>query len=134
MKTHIVLIGSLIACCGLFAFSNILQRAQRQLSPEQLATLVAQNQTSWVQFFLPIAPIAIAYLLMPVFPDHQALLAIPALILGVGLLLLQFIAAAKRARTLDLPGPFIAARRKANVTLSGSFVVAACFYAVAMNL
>lgn len=134
MKTHIVLVGAIIACCGIFAFTQILQRAQSQLSPDQLVALVAQNQSSWLQFFLPVAPVMVAYLLLPVFPNHQALLSIPALLLAAVLIALQFIAAAKRTRTLNLPDAFIAARRKAIATLLGCFVVAAGFFAFAMNL
>lgn len=134
MRTHIVLVGSIIMCCGLVAFSNILQRAQSQLSPEQLATLIAQGRISWRDFFVPVAPVLAAYLLMPVFPDHQSLVAIPAIIVAFVLFGLQFSAAGKRVKALGLPDSFIAARHKANVTLLGSFVLAACFYAVAMNL
>lgn len=134
MKTNIVLLGAFIACCGIFAHAQILQRAQSQLSPEQLAALVAQNRSSWVEFLLPISPIFVAYVLLPVFPDHQALLAVPAMILAAGLIALQFASAAKRTRALNLPVAFITARRKATAALLGGLVVGMCIVAFAMHL
>lgn len=131
---NIVLLSAFIACCGIFAHTQILQRAQSRLSPDQLAALVAQNQGSWVQFLLPISPVFVAYLLLPLFPDHQALLAVPAMILAAGLIALQFASAAKRARALNLPVAFIAARRKETAALLGGLIVGMCIVAFAMQL
>jgi len=134
MKTNIALLGSFIVCCGLFGHTQILQRATSHLSPDQLAALVAQNQSSWFQFLLPISPILVGYLLLPVFPKHQALVAVPAMILSAGLLGLQIASAAKRARALNLPVAFTPARRKANAALLSGLVVGVFIVAFAWYL
>lgn len=134
MKTNIALLGAFIVCCGIFAHSQILQRAHSLLSPEQLVSLVAQSQSSWAQFLLPASPVLLAYLLLPLVPDHQAWAAVPAMMLSAGLIAFQFVSAAKRTRTLNLPSAFIAARRKATVALFSGMVLGMCIVVWAMHI
>lgn len=115
MKSDLFIVGILVVGCGMFAYLQILQRAQTLLDPQVLAELAARGRGSWVEFLLPLAPTAIAYLLVSRFPRHQAAIAIPAIALSAVLLVIQLRKAHRRADAVGLPPEFRAARRKANI-------------------
>jgi hypothetical protein len=123
MKSDLFILGVLVVGCGVFAFTQIMQRAQTRLEPQLLADLTARARGSWTEFLLPLAPTFVAYLLVTRFPRHQAAIAIPAILLSAALLVLQYLAARKRVASLDLPPDFLAERRKANVVLVATLVV-----------
>ena len=117
MNNSLFLIGVLVASCGLFAYSRILQEAQSQLTPAQLAALASGPKPTWLQFFLPLSPLLLSYVLLPMFPSHQAEVAIPAMALAAVLLLLQYLASLRKLAQRDIPLSYIAARRKATFVL-----------------
>jgi hypothetical protein len=82
-----------------------------------LAKLVSQRPSTWVEFLLPAIPIIGAYLLLPYFPNRQAWVAVPSMLLGAGLVIRQWRAAAMRTRALGLPRAYYDEVRKANLIL-----------------
>jgi len=114
------MLGILIIACGIFALGQIVQRAQARLSPEMLAKLAAQRSSGWAGFLLPLAPMIAALLLVDYFPNHQAWIAVPAMLLGFGLLVREIVAGARRTRELGLPVDYLAAVRRANLLFLAS--------------
>jgi hypothetical protein len=131
LKNHLTLIGILIIGGGLFAFSQILQKAQSLLTPEMLAKIAAQKPASWTGFLLPLAPLVLAYLLLPHFPNHQAWVAVPGMLLGAILVFRELRASARRSRALELPEAYYQDVRKANLTLVISMLVGGALLAYA---
>jgi len=123
MKSDLFIIGVMVVGCGVFAFTQILQKAQTRLEPSLLAELTAKGKGTWTEFLLPLAPTFVAYLLVTRFPRHQAAIAIPAILLSAVLVFLQYRAARKRVASVDLPPEFLAERRKANIVLVATLVV-----------
>ncbi|HET7812655.1 MAG TPA: hypothetical protein VFL16_18930 [Steroidobacteraceae bacterium] len=123
MKSDLTIIGILAMGCGIFGYTQILQRANSRLDPQLLADLMARARSSWSEFLLPLAPTALAYLLVSRFPRHQAGIAIPAILLSALLLFLQVRKAQKRADAVGLPPEFIAERRKGNIVLLACLLV-----------
>ncbi len=116
MRNNLILLGMLIAVGGVVGYSQMIQRAQGLLSPEQLLALV-RIRRPWWDTFIPAVPLLVAYPLLSVFPRHQAFVAVPALLLSVILVVKEFSSAAKRTATIGLPGAFVAARSRANAVL-----------------
>jgi len=122
MRNQFVVFGVLIAVGGLLAYVQILQRAQRLLSPDQLYALAQREVGPWWQGFVPVAPVLPAYLLVPFFPDRQAYIAVPALLLAFVLEVRFFLHAAKRKQDIGLPEAFVAARKKAHAILAFALI------------
>lgn len=118
MRNQFVLFGALIAVGSLFAYAQILLRAQRLLSPDQLYALAQREVAPWWKGLVPVLPVLLAYLLVPFFPDRQAYIAVPALLLAFGLEVRFFMHAAKRKESIELPAAFVAARKKAHAILA----------------
>jgi hypothetical protein len=116
MKHHLILVGMLIAVGGVVGYSQLMQRAQGLLSSDQILSL-AKVKRRWWDTFIPAVPLLLAYLLLPVLPEHQALVAIPALLISVGLVVKEFSSSVRRAEAMALPAAFIAARSRANIVL-----------------
>ena len=123
MKANLTMLGILIIACGIFALSQIVQRAQARLPPEMLAKIVAQKSGGWAGFLLPLAPMVVALLLMDYFPDRQGWIAVPAMLLGYGLLVRDFVAGARRTRELGLPADYLAEVRRANLVFLASLLL-----------
>jgi len=123
MKSDLFIIGILVVGCGVFAYMQILQRAQTLLEPQLLVDLLARAKGSWTGFLLPLAPTAIAYLLLSRFPKHQAAIAIPAIVLSAILLIIELRKGHKRADAVGLPPEFRALRRKANMVLVATLFI-----------
>ena len=70
MKSDLFIIGVMIVGCGVFAFTQILQRAQARLEPQLFASLVKRGGSSWREFLVPLLPLFFAYLLVPRFPRY----------------------------------------------------------------
>jgi hypothetical protein len=117
MKNNLILLGMLIAVGGVVGYSQLLQRAQAFLSPEQLLAIVKVKRPWW-DTFIPVIPLLAAYMLLPVFPEHQAFVAVPALLISVGLVVKEFSSSARRAEAMELPATFVAARSRANAVLA----------------
>lgn len=125
MSSQFTFIAILIISGSFLMFSKMLERAHRQLTPEQLKSLSAGDENSWFRFLLPIAPVAIGYVLVALLPGYQAWVAIPAIVLTAVMLWLQRRAAAKRMEALNLSVEFYSARRNANLALIGGVALGA---------
>jgi FtsH-binding integral membrane protein len=119
MRSHLIFVAILIVSGSLFWFAKIMERAQRSLTPEHLKLLNSSNESPWSQFLIPIVPIVLGYILLSVFPQHQAWVAIPALLLAAAAMGLQYRAAARRTKTPELPAEYQVENRKAKAVLMG---------------
>src|SRR3954470_23944164 len=123
MKSDLFIVGVLVVGCGVFAYTQILQRAHTLLEPQVLVELMARGRGSWTEFLLPLAPTFVAYLLVSRFPRYQAAIAITAIALSALLLVIQILKANKRVDAVGLPAAFLAQRRKANIVLVATLFV-----------
>ena len=117
MKNQIILLGALIACGSLLAYVQMLQKAQGLLSADQLYALTTRQKAPWWKLLIPALPVLFAFELLPYFPGRQAFVAVPALVVSIGLEFAFFRSIAKRAKDIELPAAFVAARRRANTIL-----------------
>lgn len=97
-------------------YSQMIQRAQSFLAPEQLLALV-KIRRPWWDTFIPAVPVLVAYPLLAFFPRHQAFVAVPALLLSIILVVKEFSSATKRTAAIELPEAFVTARSRANAVL-----------------
>jgi len=129
MKNQIILLGALIACGGLLAYAQMIQKAHRLLSPDQLYALTTRVRVPWWKLLIPAFPVLIAYELLPFFPGRQAFVAVPALLFSIVLEFVFFRSVAKRTKDIELPMAFISARRKATIVMAFGMIagIALCW-------
>jgi hypothetical protein len=117
MRSYLLFVGVMIVGCSLFQFSKVMHQANRRLTPEQLALLVASRENSWSDFLLPTLPIIVAFIALSIRPALGGWVAIPAIVVSAIIIGLQMRSASRRMNELDLPESFLRSKRNASLLL-----------------